>query len=215
MDDQPAKARAARSARPERDGYHHGSLPSALVSAALELLDERGAEQVSMREVARRVGVSPGAPFRHFADRQALLTAVAGRVLKEFGDSQAAEVEQGEGPALRDFGLGFVRYAMRHPHRFALMKSRVFGAEQPAELASEMSGIDRALTGLIEGGQQAGVLREGDPAVLALACQATVYGLAQMTVDGYLPAERAEQLAGQALEVFGLGIVNPAAGQAD
>ncbi|MFF8900453.1 TetR/AcrR family transcriptional regulator [Streptomyces lydicus] len=53
----------------ERAGYHHGDLPAALTAAAIELLDERGTEHVIVREVARRAGVSPGAPFRHFAGR--------------------------------------------------------------------------------------------------------------------------------------------------
>ncbi|WP_431047040.1 TetR/AcrR family transcriptional regulator [Streptomyces sp. P1-3] len=202
MKDQAAAERA------QRTGYHHGSLPSALVSAALDMLDERGPGQVSMREVARRVGVSPGAPFRHFTDRQALLTAVTGRVLADFEEWQAAQMTQGEGPALRDFGLGFVRYAIRHPHRFELVKSRVFGAEQPAELSEQMSGIEQALTGLIVEGQRAGVLRGGDPAVMGLASQVVVYGLAQMITDGYLPTEQAEHLAAQVLEIFALGLVN-------
>ncbi len=194
--------------RTERAGYHHGSLPAALTEAALELLDERGPEQVSVREVARRAGVSPGAPFRHFADRQALLTAVAGRILADFEQWQSAAVEGAEGPlAMRAFGLGFVRYTIRHPHRFELIRSRVFGAEQPTELHQRLSGIEQALTGIIVAGQQAGELRAGDPAVVGLAGQALVYGLSQMIVDGYLPADRAEQLAEHVLDTFGLGVV--------
>ncbi|MGW7006776.1 TetR/AcrR family transcriptional regulator [Streptomyces sp. NPDC054933] len=115
----------------ERVGYHHRSLPAALTAAALALLDERGLERVTVREVARRAGVSPGAPFRHFADRQALLTAVAGHILSDFEQWQLAAVANAEGPAMRAFGLGFVRYAIRHPHRFELIRSRVFGPRQP------------------------------------------------------------------------------------
>lgn len=191
-----------------RAGYHHGSLPEALTTVALQLLDERGVEQVSVREVARRAGVSAGAPFRHFADRQALLTAVAGRILTDFEQWQLAAVAAGEGPAMRAFGLGFVRYAIRHPHRFELIKSRVFGAGQPAELHQRLAGIEQLLTGLIVAGQQTGELRAGDPAVVGLAGQALVYGLSQMIIDGYLPPERAEQLTEQILDTFGLGIVN-------
>ncbi|MEV0372949.1 TetR/AcrR family transcriptional regulator [Streptomyces sp. NPDC050636] len=198
MDDKPA----------ERAGYHHGSLPAALIAAALDLLDERGLEQVTVREVARRAGVSPGAPFRHFADRQALLTAVAGHMLADFEQWQRAAVADAEGPAMRAFGLGFVRYAIRHPRRFELIRTRVFGAGQPAELHQRLSGIEQTLTDLIVAGQQAGVLRDGDPAVMGLAGQALVYGLSQMIIDGYLPPEQAEQLAEQVLDTFGLGIVN-------
>ncbi|WP_406196305.1 TetR/AcrR family transcriptional regulator [Kitasatospora sp. NBC_01560] len=196
--------------RPARRGsYHHGALPEALVTAAFEVLDEAGPGAVGMREVARRAGVSAGAPFRHFADRQALLTALADRVLADFEQWQRAEVEGSTGVALRAVGLGFVRYALLHPHRFELVRSRVFTADRQPELAERLSGIDAAFTGFIVADQEAGRLRPGDPALVGLAGQALVYGLAQMIIDGYLPPERAEELAGQVLDTFGQGIANP------
>lgn len=189
----------------QRSGYHHGSLPSALVAAALGLLDEGGPEAVRVREVARRAGVSPGAPFRHFADREALLTAVAGRVLEDFEEWQrdAAQAAQRERvPVMRAFGLGFVRYAIRHPHRFTLLRSRVFGAEQPVELHPRLGGLEQLLTGLVVAAQRDGELPAGDPEVVSLGAQALVYGLSQMIVDGYLRAERAEELAEAVLNAF-------------
>ncbi|MFB7671865.1 TetR/AcrR family transcriptional regulator [Kitasatospora purpeofusca] len=210
-----------------RGSYHHGALPEALVGVAFELLDEVGQEQVTMREVARRAGVSAGAPFRHFADRRALLTAVADRVLADFEAWQRAEVAAateaavagaGEGAAgsagdrravLRALGLGFVRYAVRHPHRFALVRSRVFAPAPQPELRERLSGIDRAYTEVIVADQAAGLLRPGDPELVGFAGQALVYGLAQMILDGYLPAEKAEEVAAQVLDTFGRGIANP------
>ncbi|MEU9497635.1 TetR/AcrR family transcriptional regulator [Streptomyces sp. NPDC048196] len=192
----------------ERAGYHHGDLPAALTAAAIELLDERGTEQVTVREVARRAGVSPGAPFRHFADRQALLTAVADRILADFERWQLAMVADVEGSGMRAFGLGFVRYAIRYPRRFELLKTRVFGASRPAELQQRLSDIERAFADIIVADQKAGVLRPGDPALVGLAGQAIVYGLSQMIVDGYLPPDQAEQLAVQVLDTLGFGIAN-------
>ncbi|MEU9077467.1 TetR/AcrR family transcriptional regulator [Kitasatospora sp. NPDC004745] len=198
--------------RPDgRSSYHHGSLPEALVGAAFELLDECGQDKVSMREVARRAGVSAGAPFRHFADRQALLTALADRVLADFArwqEAEAASVEAAGGSVMRAIGLGFVRYALRHPRRFELVRSRVFTASREPELREQLDGIDRALTGMIVADQEAGRLRPGDPLLVGLAGQALVYGLAQMIVDGYLPAEKAEELVVQVLDTFGQGIAN-------
>ncbi|MFG3114172.1 TetR/AcrR family transcriptional regulator [Streptomyces sp. NPDC048197] len=192
----------------ERAGYHHGDLPAALTAAAIELLDERGTEHVTVREVARRAGVSPGAPFRHFADRQALLTAVADRILADFERWQLAMVADVEGSGMRAFGLGFVRYAIRYPRRFELLKTRVFGASRPAELQQRLSDIERAFADIIVADQKAGVLRPGDPALVGLAGQAIVYGLSQMIVDGYLPPDQAEQLAVQVLDTLGFGIAN-------
>ncbi|WP_030410182.1 TetR/AcrR family transcriptional regulator [Streptomyces sp. NRRL S-1448] len=192
----------------ERAGYHHGDLPAALTAAAIELLDERGTEQVTVREVARRAGVSPGAPFRHFADRQALLTAVADRILADFERWQLAMVADVEGSGMRAFGLGFVRYAIRYPRRFELLRTRVFGASRPAELQQRLSDIERAFADIIVADQKAGLLRPGDPALVGLAGQAIVYGLSQMIVDGYLPPDQAEQLAVQVLDTLGFGIAN-------
>ncbi|MFJ7158355.1 TetR/AcrR family transcriptional regulator [Streptomyces sp. NPDC101118] len=205
--DEPA-APAGTTGLPERAGYHHGSLPEALTAAALALLDEQGPERVTVREVARRAGVSPAAPFRHFAGRQALLTAVADRILADYEHWQAASVAGAPGSAVRAFGLGFVRYAIRHPHRFELVRSRVFGRDVPAGLTERLSGIEAAFAELILADQRAGTLRPGDPALVGLAGQALVYGLTQMIVDGYLPAEGAEQLAEQIIDTFGTGIAN-------
>ncbi|MFJ4092941.1 TetR/AcrR family transcriptional regulator [Kitasatospora sp. NPDC089913] len=206
----------------ERGSYHHGALPEALVAVAFELLDEAGQESVTMREVARRAGVSAGAPFRHFADRRALLTAVADRVLADFESWQragiAAATGAGDGAVdgtgdqravLRALGLGFVRYAVRHPHRFALVRSRVFAPAPQPELRERLSGIDRAYTEVIVADQEAGLLRPGDPELVGFAGQALVYGLAQMVLDGYLPAEKAEEVAAQVLDTLGRGIANP------
>ncbi|MFD9881130.1 TetR/AcrR family transcriptional regulator [Streptomyces alboflavus] len=191
-----------------RSGYHHGSLPAALTAAALELLDEQGLEKVTVREVARRAGVSPGAPFRHFADRQALLTAVADLILEDLEQWQRAQVAAAEAPATRAIGLGFVRYAIRHPHRFELVKSSVYRPDQPASVRARVTGLERAFTDLIVADQESGTLRPGDPALVALAGQALVYGLSQMIVDGFLPAAEAEHLSEQVLDLFGIGIAH-------
>ncbi|WP_049649294.1 TetR/AcrR family transcriptional regulator [Kitasatospora sp. MY 5-36] len=194
-----------------RGAYHHGALPEALVAAAFEVLDEQGQEKVSVREVARRAGVSAGAPFRHFADRQALLTALADRVLADFVRWQEAQVAAA-GPdgrsVMRAIGLGVVRYVLRHPRRFELVRSRVFAAARDPELSERLDGIDRVFTDLIVADQEAGLLRPGDPALVGLAGQALVYGLAQMILDGYLPAAAAEELACQVMDTFGQGIAN-------
>ncbi|MFE0102386.1 TetR/AcrR family transcriptional regulator [Streptomyces sp. NPDC059009] len=189
-----------------RTGYHHGDLPAALTRAALELLDEQGLERVTVREVARRAGVSPGAPFRHFADRQALLTAVADVIITDYEAWQLAQPLEEYGGPVRAFGLGFIRYAIRHPHRFTLMRTRVFGPAQPDGLQHRLIGIERSFTEMLVEGQRLGELREGDPEVMRLTAQAVVYGLSQMIVDGYLPPDQA--LAEQILDTFGLGIVN-------
>lgn len=104
--------------------YHHGALREALIQATESLLAERGADGFSLREVARRAGVSPAAPSHHFGDGAGLLTAVA--TLGFEGLTQALEAGDarcGSDPvaALREQGLAYVDFALRHPGRFRLM----------------------------------------------------------------------------------------------
>lgn len=204
-----AAAYAGRVTDPSRrSAYHHGSLPAALTATALELLDEGGPAKVTMREAARRAGVSPGAPFRHFPDRQALLNAVARQVLEDFIEWQrkALAAARGDRPAMWTFGRAFVRFAASHPHRFELLRGTVYTGRPGAELEGGLREIERLVTDLITAGQRAGELRPGDPGLVIVASHALVYGLSQMIVDGFLPAEHADQLAEQVLDTFGMGI---------
>lgn len=109
---------------------------------------------------------------------------------------------------MRAFGMGFVRYAIRHPHRCELLKPWVFGSRRPPELDDRLSGIEETFAGIVREDQRTGALRDTDPEVVALAGQALVYGLSQMIVDGYLPPDRAEELAERVLDTFGVGIAN-------
>ena len=104
--------------------YHHGSLRQALIDATEALLAEKGADGFSLREVARRAGVSAAAPAHHFGDAAGLLTAVA--TLGFDGLARALEAGDARGgsdarAALREQGIEYVRYAMHHPGRFRLM----------------------------------------------------------------------------------------------
>ncbi|MDT0309469.1 TetR/AcrR family transcriptional regulator [Streptomyces sp. DSM 44917] len=191
-----------------RGGYHHGSLREALTFAALELLDEGGLEALTVREAARRVGVSPGAPFRHFADRRALLRAVAAEVIRDFTELQcAALAEEVPGrPPTWALGRGFVRYAAAHPHRFELLRETVYGPRRDPELGPLLAGFEAMGLEAIAEGQRAGTLRPGDPTLVLLAGQALVYGLSQMIVDGFLPPEAAGTLTDQLLDTLAHGV---------
>src|SRR5260221_12228082 len=85
----PANPRRRSPRAPAPNPYHHGDLRRVLIDAALQLVGEGGADAVSVREAARRAGVSPGAPFRHFSSRDALMNAVADEAQRRF----RAEIE--------------------------------------------------------------------------------------------------------------------------
>ncbi|MBO2453859.1 TetR/AcrR family transcriptional regulator [Actinomadura barringtoniae] len=194
-----------------RRPYHHGSLPKTLVTHAIELLDESGADAVAVREVARRAGVAPSAPFRHFADRAALLTAVTEAVAVDFGEVQMAAVNAAESIPFRALGTAFVQYALDYPHRFALLRGALFGGTRTPVLEEGHRAFTQAVTDLIVTAQQQGELRQTDPDLIRLAALALVYGLSQMFVDNYLDSTQAETLIDQVTELFGLGVLAPGA----
>lgn len=171
--------------------YHHGNLRRALLEAALELAQRHGPERVSVREAARLVGVSPGAPFRHFPNRRALMTALA----EEAGERLRIEVRKSMGgrratplQRLRALGRGYLHWAMRHPSHFKILSARDQIDLDGSEALRNSIGEVRALTEqtLAEAQQQGEVDSVHAVAALALLARATAYGLARMQQDGHL-----------------------------
>jgi AcrR family transcriptional regulator len=175
-----------------RDRYHHGDLRSALIAAARDLLDEGGAGAVSLREAARRAGVSQTAPYRHFADKEALLAAVAAEGFVDLGAAMAAAAASG-GPVLEGIGAAYVRFAVRQPARFRLMfgQGAAVIARHPDLLAAAKAAEER-LTGAVSG-------RPGVDAT-AIRAWALVHGLASLIIDGMLPGQDPEALIATVLQ---------------
>jgi AcrR family transcriptional regulator len=202
----PSPRRRARAAG--------GSLRDTLVDAAVALIARKGPQGFSLREVARRARVSEAAPYWHFADREALLAAVAERGfvqmakgMMEIWSRPAEPVER-----FRALGVGYVRFALDHPSYLRVM----FGSEVPdkaAHLALQEAGA-RTFGLLVEAiteCQAAGQVRSGDVQSLAVAAWAIVHGLAALLIDGKLkdhagsPAA-AERLSRTVIDVFMLGL---------
>ena len=160
--------------------YHHGELRTALVSAALELLAKDGADAVSLRAVARRAGVSAMAPYRHYADKEALLAAVAAhgfdglRAVLCVADEAAAA-----GQALVAQAMAYVRYAAENPALFRLM----FG---PKRLGThpELTGCSDAAYAVLAGRVAAETPVDADREARVLGCWSLVHGLAMLFLDG-------------------------------
>src|SRR5690242_16682619 len=117
-------------AAPRKLGYHHGDLRNALVAATLKLVAKGGVEGFSLREAARAVGVSPAAAYRHFADRSALLKAVAHEGLARLAGTMEEAVASAPGapgsPAraaaeLRALGVAYVEFAVANASHFRVM----------------------------------------------------------------------------------------------
>jgi AcrR family transcriptional regulator len=113
-----------RKVHRERTAYHHGALRDALIDAAAEVAAQRGGAGLSLREVARRAGVSQAAPYHHFADKSALLAAVAEQGFRAFDATQAAAVASAPPEPvarLQELGAAYVRFALDKPHFFKVM----------------------------------------------------------------------------------------------
>ena len=213
----PAAKRRRRTARaPAPKPYHHGDLRRVLIDAALQLVGEGGPDAVSVREAARRAGVSPGAPFRHFPSRDALMNAVAEEAQRRFrAEIMAALAKAPAGDALGRFrclGLAYLRWAMKNPTHFEIISSRrFFDHDKAADVSRDNAElIDLSESTLAEAFAQ-GQLRSSDLKRVQIAGRALVYGFARMNIDGHLPrwgvaGAEAERTAEGILDLFIEGI---------
>ncbi len=170
------------------DRYHHGDLRAALLDAAVHVLAEQGVSGLSLRECARRAGVSHAAPYRHFPSKEALLAAIASQGfawLYEVGVAAMAPIAD---PVARldAYGLSYVQFALAHPQHFRLMFTSECTLVAPT--AQEQSA-DRAYVLLRDAA--AAVSAPGvDPDVAAVAYWSRPHGLAMLLLDARIPAVR-------------------------
>ena len=173
-----------RTMPPTKQTYHHGDLRAALVRAALELLEEGGAAALSLRATARRAGVSPSAPYRHYADREALVSAVAAVGYRELAERLAAvHAEPATPDELADIAVEYVHFALDRPALFRAMFSESCDDDDPERVAA-VAAIAQYLQAIAER-----VSPSSDPDALATALWAFVHGLAFLHLDGKLDAE--------------------------
>ena len=202
----------ARKKKKSAKPYHHGNLVEALVAVTIEIIEERGVEHVSVREAAKRAGVSPGAPFQHFRSKTALLTAVAeqamGRLTQAVVEAQSKVDADDPLAVFEAIGRGYLQWALANPTHFEIISSRtLIDFEASDSLRAQNDAIRRRMVDLLTQARERGQLVEGlDFDHLVLAARALVYGLARMAVDGHFPewhsSEPPPQAMRQALGLF-------------
>lgn len=166
--------------------YHHGDLRAQLLDAALEVLETRGRDNLSLRELARTLGVSHGAPARHFADRQALLDGLTERGLLELGvaiEQAMRGVGAGFGDQFGAFARAYVSFARVHPELLRLMNETKDRPGAPAlnQLAEQTF---RLPVQAVAQARAEGTLRDPDGATLEDVLEALLLGLGQLVVAG-------------------------------
>lgn len=207
----PSKRSARKPSRP----YHHGNLRRALLDEALATVRAEGVAGVTLREIGARLGVSRTALYRHFADKRALLSAVATEgfhALREALVSAWEDGGRGE-DAFRAMGVAYVRFALANPPHYRVMFS---GSVDPQahdpELVAEGQGAFQALVDALAALQRDGVVRrDDDTALMATHVWALVHGVAMLAIDGNLREPGAvEALMQYALDRLKTGIADPA-----
>lgn len=202
--------------------YHHGNLRAALVDAGLELTRAAGPAGLGLREATRRVGVSPNAAYRHFADRDALLGAVAGRVLELMAERMALPAAPGAAGSseaarrrARDrliaVGLGYIEFALEEPGWFAVAFFPAPGAgpvdAPPPSTAS--APPFRMLVEALDEMVAAGVLDPQARSGAEWPCWAAVHGFAELATHGPLrglPAAELRALAHRTVAAIIAGV---------
>jgi AcrR family transcriptional regulator len=168
--------------------YHHGDLRRAVVDLALKIVDEEGVEAVTIRALAKRLGVSHAAPGHHFPDRDALLASVATEVFRRFADALEAAARDEPDPAARliAVGVAYVRFGAQHPSYLRLMFGHgSHGDRAPPDcMAAEAARAYAALTNAVR--DVVGALPEtpGLADELAYEAWSLVHGMVMLWIDG-------------------------------
>lgn len=175
--------RSAGVTRPEPEpGYHHGELQEALIAASEAILAEQGAEGFTLREAARRAGVSPAAPSHHFGNAQGLLTEVAIRGYDALADALRKAVldKRGAREKLHAQGMAYVEFALRHPGRFQMMfaNKRLVADDARLKQASRAAGgeFETVVAELVGGTPK-------QAKTAAAAAWSTVHGFAKLALE--------------------------------
>lgn len=209
-----------RVPRKPRDAYQHGDLRHALIQAGLKLLGEGGAGALSLRAAAELAGVSHAAPYRHFQDKDALLSAIAeegfrqltARIRQEMAGCQGADMMI----RLRAAAVGYVLFAIENPASFRL----VFGGalekgEVPPSLKAAGEEAYHTLRDLVAEGIGAGRLRGRDADTVSLTAWSLVHGLANLVIDGMVEPglaadeRRVRALTATVTDLLGQGLLAP------
>lgn len=177
------------AARKPKHAYHHGNLRQALLDQALATIRDRGVEALTLRDVGAGLGVSRTALYRHFADKTALLAAVATEGFRRFRAAlHDGWTRGGHGRAgLQGMGQAYVQFALAHPSHYRVMFGGfVSKAACDPALGVEAEGAFHVLLDAIVELQQHGLVRAGDPQALAVFVWASTHGLSMLAIDGQL-----------------------------
>jgi AcrR family transcriptional regulator len=171
--------------------YHHGDLRRALIDEALRTIQAHGVEQLTLRTVGERLGVSRSALYRHFADKQSLLATVGAEGFRELRQAIAGAWERnGRGRVgFTAMGKAYLRFAVEHPSHYRVMFGGfIESAAKDDHFVADAEAAFQVLVDALVEQQKAGDIRRDDPVLMARYVWALVHGAAMLFIDGQLPA---------------------------
>lgn len=222
-----AERETSRAPAPTRERYHHGDLPSALLRAGVDLARQGGPDAVVLREATRRVGVSPNAAYRHFADRDALLNAVTKAAQAQLAQAIERELHAcdeaaaGRSPAdaarahLRAVGTAYVRFALDEPGLFRAaftVHRNLDAAADPRSAGQHGRTPFELLSAALDDYVAAGIMPAHRRPHAEIAAWAPVHGLAGLLTEGPLRAagrEQAEAMMQRVIDLVDAGLTAP------
>ncbi len=196
-----------------KTAYHHGNLKPALVTAALRQIAAEGLEACSLRAVARRAGVSAPAVYRHFADKDALLAAVASQCAERLALAMNAAVAAASPEPIEQFratGVALVRFAVAHPEHFRVMCTPGVLAALPEPLRAGQDAFLARQRQMLADAQARGELAGHSLDELILTAHVSMEGLAHAIIEGrlgHVDDARATELAIAVTNVIGFGLL--------
>lgn len=188
--------------------YHHGDLENALIQAGVEILSKEGIDGLSLRNVAKRAGVSHSAPYAHFKDRQSLIAAISTEGFKQlYAELDAAILAHTDDPQqqLVEGAWAYVQFAMNHMDTFKIMFSGVLEKEKeyPAFVEISRKTFARVID-VIRACQEAGILRPAPAEVMAVSVWGQVHGVISLALEGQISHNVLDRFTLRELVQFGI-----------
>lgn len=176
--------------------YHHGDLKNALIQAGIEILSKEGIQALSLRSVAKRAGVSHAAPYAHFADKQALIAAIAAEGYKKLYHrlSSAQQAEAEPLPRLTATAHAYLQFALDEPDHFRITFAGVVEAEQNyPEYVEQSKQCFGLVVEVVAACQEKGLFAEKDTQLVAVSVWSCIHGFVQLLLSNQLPSALTSQ----------------------
>ena len=182
----------------QKSQYHHGDLASALMDAAIVRIAQEGVDKLSLRAVARDLGVSQTAPYRHFTDKNHLLSLLAQQGFERLAHTSfeaSSHYQDDTFKALMALGLAYIEFAREHPQHYRLMFGGTIKRDcgETQVMKTSMSAFDVILQQATRGVERGDLIQQ-EPRLLARSCWAKVHGIAMLLIDGFYSDLNAQQL---------------------